>query len=116
CEARIVGAGAERSSMLRGLKRVALSAYATLFRSRPATPGSAGWSPACPRNSRCRCGSRQRRCSTRSARDRRKRPKCAPRPRGRRSEEHTSELQSREDLVCRLLLEKKKDRIVRQGG
>src|SRR5690606_39450704 len=28
--------------------------------------------------------------------------------RGRRSEEHTSELQSRENLVCRLLLEKKK--------
>src|SRR6266496_6080914 len=27
---------------------------------------------------------------------------------GRRSEEHTSELQSRRDLVCRLLLEKKK--------
>src|SRR5438105_5070095 len=27
---------------------------------------------------------------------------------GRRSEEHTSELQSRVDLVCRLLLEKKK--------
>src|SRR5204862_6398942 len=26
-----------------------------------------------------------------------------------RSEEHTSELQSRRDLVCRLLLEKKKD-------
>src|SRR3989440_6431754 len=28
--------------------------------------------------------------------------------RARRSEEHTSELQSRSDLVCRLLLEKKK--------
>src|SRR5699024_12016216 len=28
--------------------------------------------------------------------------------RGKRSEEHTSELQSRFDLVCRLLLEKKK--------
>ena len=27
----------------------------------------------------------------------------------RRSEEHTSELQSHHDLVCRLLLEKKKD-------
>src|SRR5436309_10318462 len=30
------------------------------------------------------------------------------RPLGARSEEHTSELQSRENLVCRLLLEKKK--------
>src|SRR6476620_12275185 len=29
--------------------------------------------------------------------------------RGRRSEEHTSELQSRQYLVCRLLLEKKKN-------
>src|SRR5690349_23816350 len=29
--------------------------------------------------------------------------------RGARSEEHTSELQSRRDLVCRLLLEKKKN-------
>src|SRR5690349_22455612 len=32
-----------------------------------------------------------------------------------RSEEHTSELQSRRDLVCRLLLEKKKKRIPTQG-
>src|SRR5690606_41395825 len=32
---------------------------------------------------------------------------CSPMPL-RRSEEHTSELQSRENLVCRLLLEKKK--------
>src|SRR5688572_32026396 len=31
--------------------------------------------------------------------------------RGRRSEEHTSELQSQSNLVCRLLLEKKKDTI-----
>src|SRR3712207_7393910 len=32
----------------------------------------------------------------------------APAPGRRRSEEHTSELQSRQYLVCRLLLEKKK--------
>src|SRR5436309_1808295 len=32
----------------------------------------------------------------------------------RRSEEHTSELQSRENLVCRLLLEKKKKEKIRQ--
>ena len=30
-----------------------------------------------------------------------------------RSEEHTSELQSRSDLVCRLLLEKKKKKCIR---
>src|SRR2546430_7871165 len=32
-------------------------------------------------------------------------------PRARRSEEHTSELQSQSNLVCRLLLEKKKTAI-----
>src|SRR5699024_12363888 len=31
---------------------------------------------------------------------------------GKRSEEHTSELQSRFDLVCRLLLEKKKHKMM----
>src|SRR5438132_14323728 len=36
------------------------------------------------------------------------RPGARPRGRGGRSEEHTSELQSHSDLVCRLLLEKKK--------
>src|SRR5437773_9515958 len=33
---------------------------------------------------------------------------CAASTRRKRSEEHTSELQSHHDLVCRLLLEKKK--------
>src|SRR3712207_8703415 len=33
-------------------------------------------------------------------------------PERRRSEEHTSELQSRQYLVCRLLLEKKKNKIL----
>src|SRR5256885_6506762 len=37
-------------------------------------------------------------------------------PRGQRSEEHTSELQSPCNLVCRLLLEKKKRRIVSYGS
>src|SRR5947207_12168571 len=42
----------------------------------------------------------------------RSRPRCrtpAMTRRWRRSEEHTSELQSHSDLVCRLLLEKKKN-------
>src|SRR2546430_11376314 len=33
---------------------------------------------------------------------------------GKRSEEHTSELQSQSNLVCRLLLEKKKEDAVKQ--
>src|SRR5207249_11703985 len=37
--------------------------------------------------------------------------RVADRPRRVRSEEHTSELQSRFDLVCRLLLEKKKKHV-----
>src|SRR5256885_11236247 len=36
------------------------------------------------------------------------------RPEQRRSEEHTSELQSPCNLVCRLLLEKKKDKVTRR--
>src|SRR5437870_10174218 len=36
------------------------------------------------------------------------------RPDGKRSEEHTSELQSRGHLVCRLLLEKKKKKLDKQ--
>src|SRR5690606_41433156 len=39
----------------------------------------------------------------------RRRPPGTECPRPSRSEEHTSELQSRENLVCRLLLEKKKN-------
>src|SRR5690606_39496541 len=42
------------------------------------------------------------------ARHEARRPARAVQPRMGRSEEHTSELQSRENLVCRLLLEKKK--------
>src|SRR5437868_12998741 len=46
--------------------------------------------------------------SSRSTSRTRATPSGRPRPAPRRSEEHTSELQSRFDLVCRLLLEKKK--------
>src|SRR2546430_4160636 len=40
------------------------------------------------------------------------RPGHAREPRERRSEEHTSELQSQSNLVCRLLLEKKKKDLI----
>src|SRR5690606_41977943 len=64
--------------------------------------------PLRPRHSAPRCWS-----GTRYRRSRRQSPPCdgsCPRshPWYPRSEEHTSELQSRENLVCRLLLEKKK--------
>src|SRR5690606_39640894 len=56
------------------------------------------------------CSSPARRCMTR-----RRRRRCSKWWQKARSEEHTSELQSREKLVCRLLLEKKKkqDKMVR---
>src|SRR5438034_8111022 len=37
-------------------------------------------------------------------------------PSAQRSEEHTSELQSHSDLVCRLLLEKKKNELISEHG
>src|SRR5205085_3925200 len=40
----------------------------------------------------------------------------ASRKRATRSEEHTSELQSQSNLVCRLLLEKKKSRCLARGA
>src|SRR5690349_23776231 len=54
-------------------------------------------------------GGRERREQRRGAHDGRRRPR-RDRP-AARSEEHTSELQSRRDLVCRLLLEKKKQEV-----
>src|SRR5438132_13060461 len=68
--------------MIRRPPRSTLFPYTTLFRSppRPAKPGGAAGAPGATRG--------------RAPRD---------------SEEHTSELQSHSDLVCRLLLEKKKD-------
>src|SRR5690606_41234580 len=83
--------------MLRRPPRSTLFPYTTLFRSCSTTIAS---------------GSRWCSTSCTPARGRRTmwRGRCRGRGRvgGSRSEEHTSELQSRENLVCRLLLEKKK--------
>src|SRR5207302_3514924 len=75
--------------------------YTTLFRSVALETALAA-----PRTGR-RCRSDQR--GHGSSRHHRVQPgHRGPPPRaGQRSEEHTSELQSRENLVCRLLLEKK---------
>src|SRR5204863_2942331 len=70
--------------MIRRPPRSTLFPYTTLFRS-----------------SRARRRPRRARTRTRSSRSRLA---------AARSEEHTSELQSRRELVCRLLLEKKKNR------
>src|SRR3712207_6851583 len=83
--------------MIRRPPRSTLFPYTTLFRSEPHAAGGAVG------------GDRAVRAPL---------PRHAPAPvdrpdrvrqaHGRRSEEHTSELQSRQYLVCRLLLEKKK--------
>src|SRR5687768_18185993 len=91
--------------MIRRPPRSTLFPYTTLFRSRGrrrARGGGAraGWlARSAPRTS----ASRPR------IRPRRRRASAPPAPRSR-SEEHTSELQSRLHLVCRLLLEKKKNK------
>src|SRR2546422_4828444 len=77
--------------MIRRPPRSTLFPYTTLFRSRRRRlrpPRRSPCGPHAPANRRV--ASRRRPC---------------------RSEEHTSELQSRLHLVCRLLLEKKKNRI-----
>src|SRR2546428_1508180 len=91
--------------MIRRPPRSTLFPYTTLFRSPPVL------------SARCRptsvyipAASRLARSSISAPNRRSGQPRC----RGYvdRSEEHTSELQSRSDLVCRLLLEKKKNTLV----
>src|SRR5438034_7414187 len=84
--------------MIRRPPRSTLFPYTTLFRSarRAIRPASIRDAPA-HRIRRPRARARERRRPFRGSH---------PRP---RSEEHTSELQSHSDLVCRLLLEKKKN-------
>src|SRR3989442_11479208 len=76
--------------MIRRPPRSTLFPYTTLFRSHPPRPGPLHRRP---REDRPR-GDRERRL---------------------RSEEHTSELQSRPHLVCRLLLEKKISQVAKLG-
>src|SRR5690242_21330185 len=68
-----------------------------------ALPISCSWSP--PPTSPTSVG--RRRPTPRAPRRRRRRRRRPRLPRRLRSEEHTSELQSHVNLVCRLLLEKK---------
>src|SRR3712207_7674285 len=78
--------------MIRRPPRSTLFPYTTLFRSwrRPSAASAASTRAPATRTSPAWTGS------------------ARPLSRWRRSEEHTSELQSRQYLVCRLLLEKKK--------
>src|SRR3712207_8378147 len=79
--------------MIRRPPRSTLFPYTTLFRSYSMSQSDLG--------SRCAWWNRPTRCSS-----------ATSPPSADRSEEHTSELQSRQYLVCRLLLEKKKIYII----
>src|SRR5687767_15349538 len=90
--------------MIRRPPRSTLFPYTTLFRS-PRRPDTEQW----PRQGGHRRHTARRRQGRRPD-DHRPRRRRAQRPGARRrSEEHTSELQSLAYLVCRLLLEKKKE-------
>src|SRR5258708_14113038 len=83
--------------MIRRPPRSTLFPYTTLFRSRPPRRSERPAGSAIASRSSAREGARCRPCGAGSA----------------RSEEHTSELQSPDHLVCRLLLEKKKNKSLR---
>src|SRR5258707_11489913 len=86
--------------MIRRPPRSTLFPYTTLFRSEPARPVLHRAIPGeAARFHRRRHEARQQVPADDSE---------------RRSEEHTSELQSRQYLVCRLLLEKKKKKLLRR--
>src|SRR5260370_14385564 len=97
--------------MIRRPPRSTLFPYTTLFRSRPAHRTEAT-AARVARLGRDRRRPRQDLPRPRRALRRGRAGDCAGRwrrpPDRRRSEEHTSELQSHLNLVCRLLLEKKK--------
>src|SRR3712207_8158328 len=87
--------------MIRRPPRSTLFPYTTLFRSRNGGPylDPGRRSDGCGNGCGLTDFSQGRRADLRD---------ISKRPYSRRSEEHTSELQSRQYLVCRLLLEKKK--------
>src|SRR5260370_32366005 len=92
--------------MIRRPPRSTLFPYTTLFRSlqvpcRPLLHGRAPSGRGRPRAE----------CTLLGADEERREPRI-----DRRSEEHTSELQSHLNLVCRLLLEKKKTEYINVGG
>src|SRR3712207_7472960 len=98
--------------MIRRPPRSTLFPYTTLFRSRE-------WKENASRTRGCSKKRETKKCSGSAARSRSIMGSRAAKSRTwrngrRRSEEHTSELQSRQYLVCRLLLEKKKQLILYQ--
>src|SRR3712207_8939840 len=92
--------------MIRRPPRSTLCPYTTLFRS--SSGSAASPTPRCSTSSSVEQTEVPNRWTTTSAAAwARDAATCSGTPAARRSEEHTSELQSRQYLVCRLLLEQK---------
>src|SRR3712207_7041589 len=97
--------------MIRRPPRSTLFPYTTLFRSLTHACSGVRWYSHCASSVITerlphRCNPRRTTCSTRGFNAVRRVMYAST-----RSEEHTSELQSRQYLVCRLLLEKKKTQV-----
>src|SRR5258708_23898921 len=90
--------------MIRRPPRSTLFPYTTLFRSAPMRVKMR----SVMGNFACRAGTKDPICAISTI--------SATGEVAHRSEEHTSELQSPDHLVCRLLLEKKKDRRTKAGN
>src|SRR3712207_6962104 len=90
--------------MIRRPPRSTLFPYTTLFRSRREDRPPGGGRARTGDLRRLHLGEPVQACGGGGAAA----PRAARHPHRSRSEEHTSELQSRQHLVCRLLLEKKK--------
>src|SRR2546422_4494785 len=95
--------------MIRRPPRSTLFPYTTLFRSRGGARGARRPRHLPPGGDAV--GAALREGSARRQREQRDRDAQRARGGATRSEEHTSELQSRLHLVCRLLLEKKKNTV-----
>src|SRR3712207_7026747 len=97
--------------MIRRPPRSTLFPYTTLFRSAAADAPCWRWAWAIGANRTTHISERVRRRRMATSGGWTPAPRLVgrlPKIRAARSEEHTSELQSRQYLVCRLLLEKKK--------
>src|SRR5688572_32369011 len=89
--------------MIRRPPRSTLFPYTTLFRSAQASLHAGPWRHAHPVGNPIVLATARAEHGTPLA--------ARPTPAAPRSEEHTSELQSQSNLVCRLLLEKKKTKL-----
>src|SRR3712207_7412185 len=95
--------------MIRRPPRSTLFPYTTLFRSSCSAERGAGRDERVVGGTGRACDQEEERVEASHQRGQEEHPPGPDSSDPARSEEHTSELQSRQYLVCRLLLEKKKD-------